>query len=82
MLRGLQVHLGYIKRFIPNLSSRYHLFNHLMKKAAHFEWDLSYQKAKKSIKKYLSNPKGSLEATVRLSLCDQKITGLSRGISH
>ena len=38
-LRGLQGCLVYIQRFISNLAGRCHLFSHLMKKGAPFEWD-------------------------------------------
>jgi len=55
-LRGLQVCLAYIKRFISNLASRCHPFSHLKKKGLPFEWDDSCQKAFDSIKRYLSNP--------------------------
>ena len=55
-LRGLQGRLAYIRRFISNLVGCYHLFSHLMKKGAPFEWEDSYRAAFKKIKEYLSHP--------------------------
>jgi len=55
-VRGLQRHLAYIKRFMSNLVGHCHPFSHLMKKASHFKWDDSCQKAFDNIKKYLSTP--------------------------
>jgi len=54
-LRGLQGCLAYIRRFISNLAGRYHLFSHLIKKGAPFEWDESCIAAFEKIKKYLFN---------------------------
>ena len=55
-LRGLQGHLAYIRRFIPNLLSHCRPLSHLMNKGAPFERDDSCQKAFNSIKRYLFSP--------------------------
>ena len=43
-LRGSQGHLASIRRFISNLASHCHLFQHLMKNSEQFEWKQSCQK--------------------------------------
>ncbi|XP_020270874.1 uncharacterized protein LOC109846062 [Asparagus officinalis] len=54
-LHGLQGLLGYIHRFISNLSSKCQPFPKLMKIGLSFVWNKAFQKAFEDIKLYLSS---------------------------
>ncbi|KAM2220055.1 hypothetical protein ACFX1S_019302 [Malus domestica] len=55
-LKSLQGLLGFIRRFISNLTGRCQPFSRLIKNDASFIWDNAYRNAFESIKRYLASP--------------------------